>query len=312
MDTVQLEHFLSLAETGNISKSADLLFISRQGLSKSISMLEKELGVSLFLRTNSGVTLSEGGRIFFPVAQSMFQSYHSVSTRLRQSTLARNTSVRIAFFHGFFANISTDMVDSFFDANPHLEYFSTSYIDDQLLSQFKQGDFDFAITTDTVRYSEFEYYPLFRNYRCISVHSQHPLAQKDRIRTRDLQDYPLVCNGPGFFDYNFITRICNKAGFRPNLLQFQDPLTIVQYAQTGRTPTLMMPNISNPVPQNQDVRFLFWDEEELNDTVVEAHVVIQKDKRPGPDARRLIRHMQKYCQQQIASHNTYPWTAHHK
>lgn len=61
----KLEYFLALAQNLNITKTAKLLFISQQSLSKQISALEKDLGFPLFSRTPKGVTLTDGGRAMY-------------------------------------------------------------------------------------------------------------------------------------------------------------------------------------------------------------------------------------------------------
>lgn len=62
MNIKQCETFLRLVEEGSISKAAQKMFFSKQGLSRAIQSLENELGVQLFLRTSSGITLSHDWR----------------------------------------------------------------------------------------------------------------------------------------------------------------------------------------------------------------------------------------------------------
>jgi DNA-binding transcriptional LysR family regulator len=50
MEHRQLRNFLTICEEKSISKAAERLFISQQGLSKSIKQLEQELQVPLFFR----------------------------------------------------------------------------------------------------------------------------------------------------------------------------------------------------------------------------------------------------------------------
>lgn len=62
MDSKQLEFFEVIAETENITKAADKLFISKQALSKSLQNLENELGCLLFNRIDNRIYLNEKGR----------------------------------------------------------------------------------------------------------------------------------------------------------------------------------------------------------------------------------------------------------
>ena len=57
--------FYTVANTGNISKAADMLFISQPAISKAISKLEDGLHVKLFLRSSKGVTLTGYHRLSF-------------------------------------------------------------------------------------------------------------------------------------------------------------------------------------------------------------------------------------------------------
>lgn len=59
MDLRQIEFFLKLYEEKNFTKASQKLYISQQGLSKSIYKLEKELGFLLFERSVKGVVPTE-------------------------------------------------------------------------------------------------------------------------------------------------------------------------------------------------------------------------------------------------------------
>ena len=64
MELQQLKYFKAVAEIGKISDAAESLFISAPALSTSISRLEKELGFTLFDRTNNKIVLNQQGRLF--------------------------------------------------------------------------------------------------------------------------------------------------------------------------------------------------------------------------------------------------------
>ena len=56
-----IKTFIAVAEGGSFSKVAEGLFISPTAVMKQINALEKELGVTLFTRTNHGLTLTSAG-----------------------------------------------------------------------------------------------------------------------------------------------------------------------------------------------------------------------------------------------------------
>lgn len=60
----QIINFRKVIETGSITKAADELFLSRQGLRNSITRLEASLGAPLLERTKAGLVPTEFGRYF--------------------------------------------------------------------------------------------------------------------------------------------------------------------------------------------------------------------------------------------------------
>lgn len=77
MDHYQVEAFLAVAQTGNITKAARTLYISQPALSHRISTLEEETGSCLISRQKGirNITLTSEGRSFLPVAQKMQQLF---------------------------------------------------------------------------------------------------------------------------------------------------------------------------------------------------------------------------------------------
>ncbi len=62
--------FYTVASCKNISKAAEILFISQPAISKSIKKLENLLGVTLFTRNSRGVRLTSEGSVFFQHVQN--------------------------------------------------------------------------------------------------------------------------------------------------------------------------------------------------------------------------------------------------
>ena len=51
----EIEYFFKILESGSISRASEGLYISRQGLGKSLDNLEKDVGATLFVRTLSNL-----------------------------------------------------------------------------------------------------------------------------------------------------------------------------------------------------------------------------------------------------------------
>jgi DNA-binding transcriptional LysR family regulator len=69
MNLRQYEYALAVAEEGSMTAAAERLRVTQPSLSQQIATLEKHLGVQLFTRTPSGVTVTVAGRAFLAEAE---------------------------------------------------------------------------------------------------------------------------------------------------------------------------------------------------------------------------------------------------
>lgn len=75
MNFKQLEYFAAVAEAKSFSGAARALHVAQPPISRQIAMLEDELGVCLFLRTNKGIELTEAGQNLYRHSQHLFQEF---------------------------------------------------------------------------------------------------------------------------------------------------------------------------------------------------------------------------------------------
>lgn len=62
MDLKQLRAFLTVAETGNVTRAADMLHIVQPAVSRQIRLLEEDFGAALFERERHGMVLTDAGK----------------------------------------------------------------------------------------------------------------------------------------------------------------------------------------------------------------------------------------------------------
>ena len=75
MNFLQLSYFKKVAELEHISQAANELYISQPALSKSVHLLEEEIGYPLFTREGTGIRLNENGRILYRYACRILSGY---------------------------------------------------------------------------------------------------------------------------------------------------------------------------------------------------------------------------------------------
>ena len=75
MTLQQIRYCLTIAQTGSMNRAAEQLYVTQPALTGAIQELEQEVGVTIFNRTNRGVTLTNDGRRFLHYARQVYQQY---------------------------------------------------------------------------------------------------------------------------------------------------------------------------------------------------------------------------------------------
>ena len=94
MDLRQLRYFTQIAESGNVSRAAEVLRIAQPSLSQQMRNLEDELGVELLFRHARGVTPTELGLKFYEHARRILQEVERAKEVVRSQ--ATSPSGRIS------------------------------------------------------------------------------------------------------------------------------------------------------------------------------------------------------------------------
>lgn len=98
MNLEQIYYANELANHQTIQEAADLLHITKSGLSQSISQLEAEVGVRLFDRSRHGTRLTKEGQALLPIMKRMLSTnidLMNYSQTLRQN--GRVETVRLGY-----------------------------------------------------------------------------------------------------------------------------------------------------------------------------------------------------------------------
>ncbi len=77
-------YILKTAELGSITRAAEYLFISQQGLSRAIKAVEQELGVSLFSRSGNQLVPTLAGQTVLSHMRAMAAEYENLKTNLTE------------------------------------------------------------------------------------------------------------------------------------------------------------------------------------------------------------------------------------
>lgn len=141
-----LEDFISLAETGNFTRSSRLRFATQSAFSRRIRALEEWLGTELFDRMNQPVTLTPAGVAFRAGAQDMLKTLEQARRLAQAAQKGEDTTIRLGVTHGLFVNFVLPWLRATRAAiggfEPRLERRSHA----GCLSMLESGELEFAVT----------------------------------------------------------------------------------------------------------------------------------------------------------------------
>lgn len=89
MDVLQLRYFLTIVETGSLSKASEVLRISQPSLSQRMNHLEREFGVQLLERGPRGTRLTPTGTAFARDATRLVRQFDHLAATARQPLALR-------------------------------------------------------------------------------------------------------------------------------------------------------------------------------------------------------------------------------
>lgn len=96
MEIEWLEDFVALVACGNFSRAAEQRHVTQPAFSRRVRALEGWLGVSLFVRNQQPIALTDAGLRFHPVAQEILRRLFQAREEIRQVESAASATLRFA------------------------------------------------------------------------------------------------------------------------------------------------------------------------------------------------------------------------
>src|SRR5246127_5433904 len=115
MDWDKLKVFHAAAEAGSFTHAGEQLGLSQSAVSRQVSALEQELGVSLFHRHARGLILTEQGELLHRTAHDVFMKLEAARTKLTDSREKPNGELRVTTTPGIGGHWLTPKIGEFLD-----------------------------------------------------------------------------------------------------------------------------------------------------------------------------------------------------
>lgn len=218
MNTKELRWFREVVRTGSISSAAEHLFVSQQGLSKSLKNLEEKLGVPLLTRTPNGVCPTPYGQFLYDRSASLLLEWDAITMEIERMSQMERGFIRLCSAYGILRILSTDFILDFQTEFPHINIEYMEFPDLQVDEELYQGNCDVAFHVSGEKDDRFYSIPLFSSDISLLVYEDHPLAKQQTVSFQDLREENFIIESRAFQINHMFRRKCNEAGFEPNII----------------------------------------------------------------------------------------------
>lgn len=226
MTLQQLRYVVMVAEKGTISEAANALYISQPSLTNAIKELENEMQITLFIRTNKGVIVSNEGDEFLSYARQVLEQTNLLEDRYKNSkTLRQRFSVstqHYSFAVNAFVDLIRDLGGEQYDFILR-ETQTYEIIEDVSRLKSEIGILYTSSVNETVimkmvAQNGLKFQGLFIAKPHVFISSKHPLAVKESIQLDDLNDYPYLSFEQGEYNsFYFSEEILSTLDRRKNI-----------------------------------------------------------------------------------------------
>lgn len=216
MDIRHLTYFIEVAKYKSFTKASKSLHLSQSTLSKVVKNLEEELKVELIDRTAKKIKLTDAGEIVLAQGEMIMESINDLSISLYDLMNLKKGKIKIGIppIIGFlfFPKIITEFNELYPDIKVNIFENDSKRVQQEV----KDGILDVGVVMLPVDEKEFDVVPFVSNELSLFVHHSHPLAQRETVEMKELQNETFVLLKQHLF-HDFIIQECLRAGFRPDI-----------------------------------------------------------------------------------------------
>ncbi len=119
-DWDKLRIFHAAAEAGSFTHAGENLHLSQSAVSRQVSSLEQDIGVSLFQRHARGLVLTEQGEMLYRTAHEVFMKLENVKTRLTEAKDLPSGTLKVTTTVGLGSGWLVDRINEFMDLYPDI------------------------------------------------------------------------------------------------------------------------------------------------------------------------------------------------
>lgn len=198
MTLKQLRYITAVADIGNITEAAKQLYIAQPSLTSAIQELEKEYGITIFIRNKKGIEITPEGEEFLGYARQVLEQTDLIDERYTGSNRGKLRFCVSSQHYSFVVEAFVELLKKYGGEKYefHMREKQTYDIIEDVshlrseIGVIYMNSFNETVIKKTLRDNGLIFEPLFRAKPHVFVGKDSPLAKKKSLSLDDLKPYP--------------------------------------------------------------------------------------------------------------------------
>jgi DNA-binding transcriptional LysR family regulator len=195
IDTLGVEAFVAIADTGSFTRAAGALHITQTALTRRIQRLESFLGVPLLERTTRSVALTRLGGDFLPQARRLLAELKGALVEMRETGNALRGDVTVACVPTVGVDYLPDVIREYSARHPRNRIRILDHSSTGVASAVLSREAEFGINMQSAAHPELVSTPLATDKLVLVCRADHPLARRRRLAWKQLEGEALILPG---------------------------------------------------------------------------------------------------------------------
>jgi LysR family hydrogen peroxide-inducible transcriptional activator len=217
MTLTELKYIVAVARAKHFGHAAEACFVAQPTLSVAIKKLEDELGVVLFERGGSEVSVTPLGAQIVAQAERVLEQTAAIKELAKQNKDPLAGPLRLGVIYTIGPYLLPPLVRNLIDNVPQMPLVLQENFTTKLLELLRQGELDAAIMALPLPEHGMSMQVLYDEPFVVAMPRSHPWASRQEISAQDLKTETMLLLGTGHCFRDQVLEVC------PEMARFSSP-----------------------------------------------------------------------------------------
>ena len=208
MTLTELRYIVAVARERHFGRASEACFVSQPTLSVAIKKLEDELGVQIFERGSSEVSVTPVGTQIVEQAQRVIEQSNQIKEIAKQGKDHLDGPLSLGVIYTIAPYLLPALVRQVITDVPQMPLMLQENFTVKLLELLRQGALDVAILAEPFSDSGLVTWALYDEPFVVAVPAQHAWADRESIASTELRGQTMLMLGHGHCFRDSVLEIC--------------------------------------------------------------------------------------------------------